>query len=155
MSALPRWLSRLPVVRRWDPESQARLVEVTRFCLVGGANWLVDFAIFNAARWALPTSLVLVAKVIAVAVAATFSWIFNRNWTFRDRATKNPGREWVTFLIVNAVGLLPPLLCLWFTHFVLGWTSLTADNISANVVGLILGTVLRYFGYRYLVFTRR
>ncbi len=130
------------------------MVEVLRFGIVGGANWIVDFAVFNTARWALPEGWVMLAKITAVAIAATFSWIVNRAWTFRARATNNPRREWVTFLIVNALGLLPPLGCLWLTHYVWGWTSALADNISANVVGLILGTALRYFGYRYLVFTK-
>ena len=39
----------------------------------------------------------------------------------------------------------------------LGFTSLLADNISANVVGLVLGTAFRFLMYRYWVFgsTRR
>jgi len=40
---------------------------------------------------------------------------------------------------------------------VLGYTSVLADNISSNVVGLFLGAVFRFVLYRYWVFspTRR
>ena len=38
------------------------------------------------------------------------------------------------------------------SHYVLGFTSLLADNIAANVVGLVLGTAFRFLMYRYWVF---
>ena len=44
------------------------------------------------------------------------------------------------------------LLCLWISHYVLGFTSLLADNLSTNVVGLALGTAFRFVLYRYWVF---
>jgi Predicted membrane protein len=131
--------------------SRERVVEILRFGVVGGLSWGLDTAVFNVARFLLGGA-VIWAKVIAVAVAACFSWTINRGWTFKSRATDNPVQELVKFLVVNLLGMLPPLLCLWISHYMLGWTSTLADNISGNVIGLILGTVLRYFGYRYLVF---
>jgi putative flippase GtrA len=47
------------------------------------------------------------------------------------------------------------LACLWFSHYVLGFTSLLADNISSNVIGLALGTVFRFWLYRSWVFRPR
>jgi len=41
---------------------------------------------------------------------------------------------------------------LWFSHYALGLTSVLADNISANVVGLALGTMFRFWSYRKWVF---
>ncbi len=129
-----------------------RLAELLRFGTTGALAWVVDVATFNALRLALPLHLVLLAKVGAVLVASVFSWLLNRTWTFSARATHYPGRELAGFLAVNALGFIPPLLCLWVSHYLLGLTSALADNVSANGVGLILGTVLRYFGYRHLVF---
>jgi putative flippase GtrA len=45
------------------------------------------------------------------------------------------------------------LACLWFSHYVLGFTSVIADNISSNVIGLGLGSVFRFTLYRYWVFS--
>ncbi len=42
--------------------------------------------------------------------------------------------------------------CLWFTHYALGFDSIIADNISANVIGLALGTIFRFWSYRKWVF---
>ena len=43
--------------------------------------------------------------------------------------------------------------CLWVSHYGMGFTSVLADNISANVVGLGLGAVFRFSLYRYWVFS--
>ncbi len=39
------------------------------------------------------------------------------------------------------------------THHGFGWTSLLADNVS-SLVGIGLGTIMRYFGFTALVFSR-
>ena len=44
------------------------------------------------------------------------------------------------------------MLTLAISHDVLGLTSRLADNISANVVGLALGTLFRYWSYKTFVF---
>jgi putative flippase GtrA len=44
------------------------------------------------------------------------------------------------------------LLCLWTSHYLLGFTSLLADNIATNVIGLGLGTAFRFTFYRIWVF---
>ena len=131
--------------------SRDRLIEILRFGIVGGLAWIMDVAVFNAFRW-LSGGSVIWPKVIAVAVASCCSWVVNRGWTFKTRATNKPIQELVKFLIVNILGMVPPLLCLWVSHYLIGWTSALADNISGNIIGLALGTILRYFGYRYLVF---
>jgi hypothetical protein len=38
------------------------------------------------------------------------------------------------------------------SHDLLGLTSRLADNVSANVVGLALGTLFRYWSYKKFVF---
>jgi len=38
------------------------------------------------------------------------------------------------------------------SHYLLGFRSALADNISGNVVGVLLGNVFRYFMYRFFVF---
>ena len=44
------------------------------------------------------------------------------------------------------------MVTLALSHDVLGLTSRLADNISANLVGLALGTVFRYLTYKRFVF---
>lgn len=155
MDPRPPLLDRLPGVRNLPPARRARVTEILRFLCVGGMNWLVDLAVFNIVRASTEGRHVMAAKVAAVAVATLFSWVVNRRWTFSARATDSPSRELGGFVLVNVAGMLPPLACLWVSHHLLGFTSVLADNVSANVVGLVLGTLLRYLGYRAFVFTGR
>ncbi|HEY0374022.1 MAG TPA: GtrA family protein, partial [Amnibacterium sp.] len=45
--------------------------------------------------------------------------------------------------------------CLWVSHYLLGMDSPLADNVSANVVGLLLGSVVRFALYRHWVYHPR
>jgi hypothetical protein len=45
------------------------------------------------------------------------------------------------------------MTCLWISHYLIGLTSPLADNISANVVGLGLAVVFRFWAYRKHVFS--
>lgn len=130
-----------------------RIVELIRFCIVGGANYVVDVTVFNVLLFTIFSSMPISAKTIAVSVATIFSWVANRMWTFRARRTQSLTREFISFIVVNILGMLPALLCLQISHYWMGLTSPLADNISANVIGLILGTILRYVCYRSFVFT--
>jgi putative flippase GtrA len=92
------------------------------------------------------------AKVLSVTAATTVSWIGSRYWTFRDGRSNSPVKEALGFFAVNAVGMLIALLCLWFSHHLLGLTSAFADNVSGNIVGVLLGNVFRYLMYRHVLY---
>ena len=61
-------------------------------------------------------------------------------------------REVAWFVLLNVVGLGFSVVCLLVSHDLLHLTSRLADNVSANGVGLLLGTVFRFWTYRLLVF---
>ena len=130
--------------------------EVAKFGVVGLASFVIDIGLFNLLRGISDAGPLadkpLTAKIISVSVATTFAYFGNRFWTFRNRARTSMRREYVLFFVLNAVGLLIALGCLWFSHYALGLTSRLADNISANVVGIGLGTLFRFWSYRKWVF---
>lgn len=126
--------------------------EIAKFLTVGGANYIVDLAVFNLFLLLITPQWPLFDKCIAVGVATTFSWIANRSWTFRGRSGHGVLKEALLFVLVNIIGAIPPLLCLWISHYLMHLTSPLADNISANVIGLVAGTALRYVLYKLVVF---
>jgi putative flippase GtrA len=134
--------------------------EMAKFGAVGALAYVVDVYVYNVLRvgvWPLHEAPLahkpLVCKVISVAVATVVAWLGNRYWTFRHRRRATPRREFALFAVMNVGGLLIALSCLWISHYVLGFTSPLADNISANLIGLALGTMFRFWAYRTLVFT--
>jgi putative flippase GtrA len=130
--------------------------ELGKFGVIGLIAYVIDLAVFNLLRFAGGEGPLfdkpLTAKVISVLVATTFAYFGNRNWTFKDRTRSSFRREYALFFVFNAVGMIISLTCLWISHYILGFDSALADNISANVIGLVLGTVFRFWGYHNWVF---
>ncbi len=125
---------------------------LVNFTAVGTVAFLVDFGIFNLLRAEDSALGPIWAKVVSVTLATTVSWIGSRYWTFRDGRRSAAVPEVVGFFAVNALGMLLALACLWVSHYLLGLRSALADNISGNVVGVILGNVFRYFAYRTVIY---
>ncbi|MDQ3485012.1 MAG: GtrA family protein [Actinomycetota bacterium] len=132
--------------------------EVAKFGIVGGLGFIVDVGLFNLLRFAGDPGVLehkpLTAKGISVAVATVVTYLGNRHWTWRDRARSGTRREVSLFFLLNGIGMLIAVGCLAFSHYVLDLRSPLADNISANVVGLVFGMVFRFWGYRTFVFKR-
>lgn len=136
--------------------------EVAKFGTVGLVAFCIDTALYNYLVFGLPggsgqgplEDIPLRAKIAATAVATVFAWLGNRYWTFRDRRTAGRAREFMLFVLFNVLGLAIAVACLGFSRYVLGYDSQLADNVSANGVGLVLGTLFRFWAYRRFVFTR-
>ncbi|HEY5223098.1 MAG TPA: GtrA family protein [Microbacteriaceae bacterium] len=138
----------------------AFVLQLLKFGAVGGVGFVVNLVVFNALRATIFNPSVehygpLYATIVATVVAITVNWIGNRFWAFSDGRQTNTAREGVEFFAVSLVGMLIPLACVWISHYLMGLTSPLADNISNNVVGLVLGTLFRYALYRWWVFSPR
>lgn len=134
--------------------------EVSKFGVVGLAGTVVDFGVFNALRFlgesgeGILFDQPLTAKILSVVVATMVTFTGNLLWTYRhlEGTRRSIASGYVLFFVFNAIGLSFALACLWVSHYGLGLTSALADNISANVIGLGLGTIFRFWAYRKWVF---
>lgn len=136
-----------------------RLVhEASKFLTVGGIAYIVDVGIFNILRFAGDVaplaSKPLTAKVISTLVATLVSYLGNKTWTYGHRTGRDWKKELLLFGGFNAIALFLAVGCLWFSHYVLNLKSPLADNISANVIGIGLGTIFRFLTYRKWVFIK-
>jgi putative flippase GtrA len=146
----------LRLVQRFRGQFAALFREVAKFGVVGLGALVVDIGLFNLLRFSggqgpmydRPIS----AKIVSVAVATVVAYFGNRYWTFRNRGRSRMSRELAMFFLLNGVGMLIAITCLYVSHYVLGLTSALADNLSANVIGLGLGTLFRFWSYRKWVF---
>jgi putative flippase GtrA len=128
--------------------------QAVSFGAVGGMAFVVDIGVYNLMRSTVLEDSPIWSKVVSVAVATVAAWLGNRYLTFRGQRARGATawREGALFAAMNVVGLLIAAACLVVSHYVLGFTSQLADNISGNVVGLVLGTVFRFLAYRHFVF---
>ncbi len=133
--------------------------EVAKFGTIGLLAFILDTTLYNYFVFGLPGmaegpmhDIPLRAKILATAIATIFSWLGNRYWTFRHTRRPQAFHEFLLFIWFNILGLLIAVLCLAFSRYVLDLHSQVADNISANGVGLVLGTLFRFWAYRTYVF---
>lgn len=133
---------------------------MTRFATVGVLGIGVNLLVFNLLRWgplgpdavvAGESNRVVTAKVLATIVSIAFAWWAHRGWTFRGGSRHRPAREALLFAAVNAVAIGVEAAVVGMSHHGLGFTSVLADNI-ASIIGIGLGTLVRYAGYVLLVF---
>ncbi len=147
----------MPGTSTLAPPKPTRLrSEIVVFGLVGLAGFVTDVGVFNLLRYAGEPAILehqpLTAKIASVAVAMLVTYLGNRHWTWRGRSREKRHHEIMLFVVFNLVGMGIAVVCLGFSHYLLGMTSPLADNVSANGVGLVLGTIFRFWAYRTHVF---
>ena len=113
---------------------------------VGGFNLLVHTQ--NAPFKDKPLTGSILSGVASILIA----YVGNRHWTWKDRKRSGARREVTLFFIINAITLTFGVICLAVSRYVLNLDSALADNISANVIGVGLGTIFRFWSYRTIVF---
>lgn len=135
---------------------QKLIPEASKFLTVGAVAYVVDFGVFNILRFAgdfAPlASKPLTAKVISAFLATLVAYFGNKSWTYANRNGQDKRKEIIWFFGLNIVAMVIAVACLWISHYLLGFDSAIADNISANFIGVALGTLFRFVTYRKYVF---
>lgn len=133
------------------------LTQLASFAVVGGLGFVLDTAVFDLLRVTVfaPERVQdgpLLAKLVSTAAAIAANWIGNRFWTFADSRRASTGREALEFVLASLIGMAVSLLCLWVSHYGLRLTTTLDDTLSANGVGLVLGSAVRFWLYRAWVY---
>jgi putative flippase GtrA len=138
---------------------QRLVAEGARFLAVGGAATLVALLLFNLLVHGFPgigpgpmNDRPLSAYALGHLVGMAVSYRGSRAWVFRHREPAGAMGGRVSFFVINIVTMVIPLLCLTVSRYLLDLQSALADNLSANVIGLALGTVARFWAFRRFVF---
>jgi putative flippase GtrA len=145
------------LLRRWYDGLRRHSLRLTKYGIVGIVGFVADVGGFNLLRFAgghgplydMP----LAAKAISTGMGVVVAWLGHRYWTFRENRRFAVHREFVVFVVVSLIGLGISLAPLAISHYALDLRSPLADNISANIIGLGLGTAFRYWAMHTRVFT--
>ncbi len=85
--------------------------------------------------------------VIATVLATIVTFIGNRWWAFRHRERSGMGQETVLFFVFNGIGLLIQLACVAIVQDGFNLQGKLWYNV-ANLTGIALGTLFRFWSYR-------
>src|SRR3954452_73517 len=135
--------------------------EAYRFLAVGGLATIVAVVIFNFlvhgfhTGWDAPLAgQPYFAFVIANLIGMAVSYRGSRTWVFKDRPPRTADGGRLMFVVINLATMLIPIACLWVSRNLLGLDDPYSDNVAANVIGLFLGMVARFYLFRTLVFQK-
>jgi putative flippase GtrA len=130
-----------------------------RYCLVGGANTLMDLLMLNVLLWRFPTNNVLVLMLynsVAYSSGAVTSFFLNKYWTFGHRQ-KTTRREVVRFLITLFLEVLYSNGLIWLAGKALQpfITNVTLWGNASKLVAIVAGAIISYAFMRFWTFAGR
>lgn len=134
--------------------------ELLKFAVVGGIAFVVTLVVNYALKYTVLWNKPITAMAIATICATIVSYVLSREWSFRTRGGRERQHEAALFFVVNAVAvgvnLVPQAVSRYVLFLAYPYVSVlaqeTADFISAFIIGTLLSTLVRFLGYKYLVF---
>lgn len=132
------------------------LYQLARFAVVGISNSIIDFGVLNLLLWLLPTTdawRVLGYNSLAVLLAASNSFFWNKYWTFQQRSAITS--QEVTRFVVLALSttLMNDGLMLLLAHAFPRIMQTSLIGANALKLAAIVGTMsISFFGMRLWVF---
>jgi putative flippase GtrA len=130
--------------------------EIAKFGVVGTVAFVIDIGGFILLRYGLDGhgvlhDMPLTARTISIVLATTVAYFGNRHWTWRHGERRARRVEYTLFFLLNLAGLAVNLAVLGATIYLLDLRGPLATTV-ANLVGIGMGTLLRFWSYRRFVF---
>jgi putative flippase GtrA len=138
---------------------KADVWQFLRFCVVGTSNAVVDFGVLNLLLWLYPTTdlwKTLGYNSLAVILASTNSFFWNKYWTFQQRHSITRQEVYRFAVLASGTTLMNDSL-MWLLGGVFP-SIMTSSRIGANALKLaaIIGTLsISFFGMRLWVFFQK
>jgi len=119
--------------------------QFVKFCLVGLANTIIDYAVYlffsRLLGWYF-----LLANIIAILAAMTFSFFANKHWTFRNK-DKQIKSQYLKFAAVNGVYfLLNNLIVFSLVHY------LATYDLLAKIIAIAIGLLWNFLANKFWTF---
>ena len=127
-----------------------------RYCLVGGANTLIDLALLNLLLWRFPTGnaqVLALYNAVAYSGGALSSFFLNKYWTFR-RTHKVTTREVIRFTIALLLEVMYSSVLVWIAGKILHplIANVTLWGNASKLVAIVAGTFISYSFMRFWTF---
>lgn len=123
------------------------LGRVIKFCLVGGANTVVDFIFKGITQMWLG---VAASQVIGYTAGVINSYILNRCFTFKDKKTDNVLKELIPFTVINLISLgVSVAMDVWLEE------SLALYWLAAKIIILPVTLCINFIGSKLFVWNKK
>ena len=134
--------------------------ELLRFAVVGGISFVITMSVNYGLKFTVLRTHPVTALIVGVLVATIFSYVANREWSFRTRGGRERTHEAALFFLFSGIALGLNALPQWFSRYVLDlqvprlspFGVEVADFVSGIVIGTLLGTAFRWWAFKKWVF---
>jgi len=123
--------------------------ELAKFGVIGGIGFVITLGGADILRFDVGMGKYK-AVTVATVIATLATFVGNRYWTFRHRERTGTGRESILFFVMNGVGLLIQYASIFAFQDLAGLSGKFWYNL-ANFVGIVFGTIFRFWSYRQFV----
>ena len=124
--------------------------EFAKFAVIGTTGVFITNAVYDLFNFHLGIGPVSSAT-IATVVAAVFTYLGNRYWSFRARQRTRVVREIVIFAVLNGIGLLIQDATVAVNSYLLHLEHHKLAAFIALNAGIALATLFRFWSYRQFV----
>jgi dolichol-phosphate mannosyltransferase len=140
---------------------------LAQFCMVGASGMIIDLSFYALLQWLLSFTWLAstkaafiggswhlaIARVLAIGIALVWNFALNRRLTFNDARRGHVFRQFMTYVLSNAVAIL---LSLTLSLLLPAHVAFFAKHrLAAAVVGIVAATGVSFSMSRWLVFGRR
>ena len=127
-----------------------------RYCLVGGANTIVDLLTLNVLLWRMPThniQTLALYNALAYTSGALTSFFLNKYWTFR-RKQRATSREVIRFAISLFLEVIYSSVLIWLAGKALQpfIANPTLWGNASKLIAVVIGAVISYSFMRFWTF---
>jgi dolichol-phosphate mannosyltransferase len=140
---------------------------LAQFCMVGASGMVVDLSFYALLQlllsftWLASTKLEIiggtwhlaVARVLAIGIALIWNFALNRRLTFNDARKGDVFRQFMTYVLSNALAILVSLTLSLYLPATVAFFA--RHRLAAAVVGIVAATGISFSMSRWLVFGRR
>ena len=134
--------------------------ELLRFAVVGGISFVITMSVNYGLKFTVLRTHPVTALIIGVLVATIFSYVANREWSFRTRGGRERHHEAALFFVFSGIAVVVNLIPLYVSRYVLDLevphvTRLVqeiADFASGSIIGMLLAMFFRFWGFKKWVF---
>ncbi|MGF1429126.1 GtrA family protein [Kitasatospora sp. LaBMicrA B282] len=131
---------------------------LVKFLVVGGSCFLLTLVINYGLKLTVCQNKPVVALTIGTAVSTVFSYILNRQWSFRSEGSH---KEALPFFVVSAIAVGVNDVPLWISRYVFdlhkphvsNFTQEVSDFLSGMIIGTLVAMAFRYWAMKKFVFT--
>ncbi len=153
-------------IKRLADDTLGNVSRLIQFCVVGASGMVVDLTFYAFFQWVFaktwdPGSMTLfgapapraVARVLAIAIALTWNFTLNRRLTFSYARKGAIVRQFVTYVLSNALGIALSLTLSLTLPRTVGYFE--RHTLTAALVGIVAATGISFSMSRWLVFKPR